>query len=421
MRNPLSLLASPGVLRKSGFLKNVMDKQKLFLIALLILLPIVFVADVIFTHNAFTVRFPGGNDSVPRYVGARAWLFEGLNPYREEVSERGQIMIYGRLANDLGEDKARFAYPFYVIFFYVPLAGLNWEWARAAGTVSLEIAMIVIAVTSWRMYKWTPPPWLFAITVIWLIVFYHGARTIILWQFAGLSAMLITLGMWAIKEKKDVAAGLCFALATAKPQMMFALLPLIGVWSLTARRWKLGASLAVSLIVLVGVSFLFVPTWLSDMLYQIRSYQDYTDIGSPINTLTQIYFPFLGAPVEWGVVSLLVMWMLWEWWQVRASDEGRYDWVVALTLVITNLIAFRTATTNYVMMMPALFYVFALMAQRWGTKANVWIAVTEVVLFIGLWILFAITVKGRVEQPPMYLPLPFTLLIALIILRPGTR
>jgi hypothetical protein len=395
-----------------------MDKQRLLTIALAILLPIVFVTDVIFTHNTFTARFPGGNDSVPRYVGTRAWLFEGLDPYSEEVSERGQRMIYGRLANDLGEDKARFAYPFYVIFFYVPLAGLSWEWARAIGIVSLEIAMIVITVAAMRMHKWTPPPLLFAFTLALSILFYHGARTIILWQFAGIAAMWIALGLWAIKEKRDVFAGICFALATAKPQMMFLLLPLLGLWSLTARRWRLAASLTISMIVLVGVSFLFVPSWLSEMLNQIRAYQDYTDIGSPINTLARFYFPFLGDAAEWGVVGILLAWLMWEGWQVRASDEGRYDWVMALALVITNLIAFRTATTNYVMMLPALIFVFALMARRWGAKANGWIAAIEIILLVGLWWLFAVTVQGRVEQPPMYLPLPFGLLIALIIFRP---
>lgn len=395
-----------------------MNKQRLIIVALIILLPIVFVANVIITYRYFTVPFPGGNDSIPRYVGARAWLFEGLNPYHEEVSERGQRLIYGRLANDLGEDKARFAYPFYVIFFYVPLAGLSWEWARAIGTVSLEMAMIIIAVAAMRLYKWTPPPLLFAFTLALSLIFYHGARTIILWQFAGIAAMLIALGMWAIKQKREVFAGICFALATAKPQMMFLLLPLVGLWSLTARRWRLAASLTISMIVLVGVSFLFVPSWLSEMLNQIRAYQDYTDIGSPINTLARLYFPFLGEAAEWGVVGILSAWLMWEWWQVRASDEGRYDWVMALTLVITNLIAFRTATTNYVMMLPALFFLFAVMARRWGAKATAWIATIEIILLVGLWWLFAITVKGRIEQPPMYLPLPFGLLIALIIFRP---
>lgn len=372
---------------------------------------------VILTHDQFTVRFPGGNDSIPRYYGARAWLFEGLNPYSETVSVRGQIAIYGRPADDLGEDKARFAYPFFVIFFYLPLAPLSWEWARAVGIVSLEIALAVIVVFSLRTYRWRPPRWLTALTILWAILFYHGARTIVLWQFAGISAALIAVGIWAIKERRDALAGICLALAAAKPQMMFLLLPMVGLWSVTARRWKLAASLAASMAVLLGLSFLFVPTWLMDMLNQVAGYQDYTDIGSPVHTLTHVVIPGLGPAVEWGLNIVLIAWLLWEWWGVRGGDGGRFDWVLALTLVITNLVALRTATTNYVMMIPALIFLLAGLARAHGAKANIWIALVELALLIGLWALFAATVKGRVEQPPMYLPLPFGLLAGLIVYR----
>ena len=389
-------------------------------LAIGVLSVVVLIANVVFTYSVFTSRLPGGNDSIPRYYGARAWLFEGLSPYSWIVSERGQVAIYGRLANDFGEDKAYFAYPFYVIFFYLPLAPLNWEWARAGGIVSLEIALIATAVFGMRMYRWIPPPWLFALTALWSVVFYHGARTIIVWQFAGISAALIAGGLWGIKERRDVFAGVCLALATAKPQMTFLVVPLIGAWSVSARRWKLAVSLAVSMLILAGVSFFVAPSWVTDMLSQIAAYQAYTDIGSPINTLTSKVFPFLGQPVEWLLTIGLVGWLLWEWWQVRQGDGERFDWALALTLVITNLVALRTATTNYVMMIPALIYLFARAARWGGAKANVWIAGVELTLLVGLWLLFVITVKGRVEQPPMYLPLPFGLLAGLIACRPSS-
>ncbi len=395
-----------------------MNRQFWKVLVLSAMLLVVLMANVVFTHDVFTSRFPGGNDSIPRYYGARAWLFEGLSPYSRIVSERGQVAIYGRLANDIGEDKAYFAYPFYVIFFYLPLAPLDWEWARAGGIVSLEIALIATVVSGMRMYRWMPSPWLMALTAMWAVVFYHGARTILLWQFAGIAAALIAIGLWGIKERRDVFAGVCLALATAKPQMTFLIIPLIGVWSVTVRRWKLAVSLAVSMIVLMGASFLLVPSWLADMLRQVEGYQDYTDIGSPINTLTSKVFPFLGQPVEWLLTIGLAGWLLWEWWQVWQGTGERFDWVMALTLVITNLVALRTATTNYVMMIPALIYLFA-RAVRWqGAKAKLWILLIELALLVGLWGLFVMTVKDRVEQPPMYLPLPFGLLLALITARP---
>jgi Glycosyltransferase family 87 len=378
---------------------------------------VLFVANIVVTHNYFTTLAPGGNDSIARYYGTQAWLFDGLNPYSEEASQRGQIASYGRLANDTGEDKTHFYYPFYVVLFYIPVVWLDWNWARAVGMVVLEVSLVSTTIFSARAFRWSPPPWLMAVTVIWSVVFYHGARTVILWQFAGLVAALIAISLWAIKTRRDVLAGICLALATVKPQMMFIIVPMIGLWCLSARRWRLAGSLAVSMMVLLGISFLLVPSWLTDMLAQLQVYSSFTEIGSPMNIITHIIFPALGDSVEWVINFLLLGWLFWEWWQVMRGDTGRFDWVIALALVITNMVALRTATTNYVMMIPTLIYLFMLAAHRWKTKANALIVAVEIILFAGLWMLFVFTVIGRAEQPAMYLPLPFLLLVWLIFTR----
>jgi hypothetical protein len=388
-----------------------------------IILAMLFIAvfvGAVFLHYRFAQQFPGGTDSVPRWVGTQAWVFEGLDPYSDEVTARAQQMVYNRLAKP-GEDKQKFAYPFYVVFYYLPFIWLNYNLARAIAMVILEGSLVSIALLSLKTYRWSPPLWLVALTVAWSVLFYHGARTIILGQFAGISAVLIAVSIWAIKERRDVLAGCALALASPKPQMVFLLLPLVGLWGLTARRWKISAAMVVTMSVLVGLSFLFLPTWLGEMQAQLVDYTTYTYIGSPINILTTIVFPFLGAPVEWIIDGVLVVWLIWEWWQVHSSDKGRFYWVLALTLLVTNLIALRTATTNYVMMLPALFYLFATFARAKGRRANLWIAVIEIGLFVGLWALFALTVKGNGEQWPIYLPLPLGLLFALIVFRPKNQ
>jgi hypothetical protein len=82
------------------------------------------------------------------------------------------------------------------------------------------------------------------------------------------------------------------------------------------------------------------------------------------------------------------------------------------------MVVARTATTNYVMMIPALIYLFAAVARRYSSKVNLLIALIEVVLLVGLWVLFSSTVQGREEQWPVYLPWPFLLLAGLILFRP---
>jgi hypothetical protein len=70
------------------------------------------------------------------------------------------------------------------------------------------------------------------------------------------------------------------------------------------------------------------------------------------------------------------------------------------------------------MMIPALIYLFAVAARRYGSRSGVGIVVVELALFLGLWALFLATVQGRDEQWPVYLPLPLLLLAGLIFCRP---
>jgi hypothetical protein len=397
---------------------NLITQRRSLIFALVIVFLVIFAFNLVFTHNSFTARFPGGNDSIPRYVAVRAWLFEGLNPYSEEVTARSQRMIYGRLAKP-DEDRQRFAYPFYVIFFYIPFAFFTWDWAQAAGIVTLEFALVLQAILSMRLYKWSPPRLLLAFTLLWSVTWYHAARTIILFQFAGIAALLIVLGLWAVKEKHDVLGGIALTLASAKPQMLFLLLPLIGIWSLFNKRWRLALSMSITMFFLFGASFLFCPTWVSDMQTQLADYTQYTHIGSPLNIITKMAFPSFGTYMEWGLIGIFLAWLLWEWWQVRFDRESKYlDWVIALTLIITNMIVTRTATTNYIMMLPALFFIFKTGVDRFGGKANFWILTSQLILAIGVWILFALTVQGSEEQWPVYLPLPLGLLAAMLLCKP---
>lgn len=397
---------------------KLITQRNIFIITLITLITTVFVMDVIFTHHTFTVRFPGGNDSLPRYVAARSWLFEGLSPYSDEVTARAQKMVYGRLAKP-DEDRQRFAYPFYTIFFYIPLAFFTWDWAQAIGIVTLEFAMILIAVFSMRLYRWSPPPLILGATLLWATIWYHAVRTIIVVQFAGIVALLIVTSLWAIKEKREILGGITLALASAKPQMLFLLLPMIGIWSIFARRWRLTLSLSITMSILLASSFFFLPGWVSAMQIQIADYTKYTHIGSPLNILTTIVFPKLGSNAEAGLISILLVWLLWEWWQVKYDQESRHlDWTIALTLIITNLVVTRTATTNYIMMLPALFLIFKTSVDQFGHKANLWIVITQLILATGIWALFAFTVQGRDEQWPVYLPLPFGLLTAMIFFKP---
>jgi hypothetical protein len=231
-------------------------------------------------------------------------------------------------------------------------------------------------------------------------------------QFAVIEALLMAAAVLAIQRKHDVWAGLLLALTVAKPQMAFLLAPFVVLWAASRRRWWVVGSSVGFLALLVGGSLLLLPNWPVLWLRQLVDYPSYTDIGSPVSILASAVpaaEPWIGR----GLTALLLLYLLWEWGQARGQGDRPFLWVAQLTVVITNLVAFRTATTNFVVLLPALCLIFAVWSERWGRRSHLAVVLALAVLMVSLWALFLTTVEGNVESAAMYLPMPILLLLGL--------
>jgi hypothetical protein len=102
-----------------------------------VVIGLVLIGMVILTHNNLTVLYPGHNDFMSRWEGARSYWVDGLNPYGDEASLNIQERIYGRAVVD-DEDPGFFAYPFYTAFLVLPLVFTTYAWASAVWMVLLE-------------------------------------------------------------------------------------------------------------------------------------------------------------------------------------------------------------------------------------------------------------------------------------------
>ena len=88
---------------------------------------------------------------------------------------------------------------------------------------------------------------------------------------------------------------------------------------------------------------------------------------------------------------------------------------VGLCLIVTNLVALHTATTNYVVLFLPLVMTFRALQRG---RSGAWLVLlVEVVLLAGMWALFLTTVTGKFEHPVVYLPLPFGLLAVFALAR----
>jgi len=364
----------------------------------------------------FAVQNPGGNDFLARWMGARKWLMEGISPYDERVSLATQQMIYGHPADPAqGEDKNYFVYPLYSMVFFAPFGLLDFVLARALWMTLLEVSLVALVFASLRVAAWRVSPWRAAALVLFTVLWYHGVRTLILGQFAGIGALLIALSLLFIRQEQDVPAGILLALATSKPQMVVLLVPFVLLWALSRRRMRLIAGFLGGFGGLMLVSLALIPNWPLQMLFQILeypSYTAYTGLDSPLSYIAGLA-PGISRTLNGVLHVALGLYLLVEWVLAWGKDERWFVWAACMTLVVTNLVAYRTATTNYLALLPALFLIFRVWEQRWKSvgRGLVWFSLAA--LLVGLWALFLSTIQGNQEHPVMYLPLPLFALIGL--------
>ncbi len=365
---------------------------------------------VIGLRNSFTAKVPGANDFYPRWRGAQLFWQEGVDPYSEAATLAIQEGIYGRPAIP-EEDQVLFVYPFYTVFFLLPISWLSYEWAQPVWLALVMLSVVTAVLLTLKLVEWKMPLWLLAITLIWAIFFYNSSRTVILGQFAGPVYLAMVAALLALKHDRDVAAGLLLALSTIKPQMTFLLVIALLIWAVGQRRWHFIGSFIAAMLLLTGLSFVLLSGWLFSFVDQVLFYPAYTFTGSSLWVVTGYYWPWLGKPVENGLILLLMAYLIWQWrklWQLPLSSP-QFLIIISLTLIITNMVVVRTATTNYIIMYIPLFLVLKAISGKWR-RGDLWTALILLGSIVGMWALFLASVQGDTEHPIMYLPLPFLLL-----------
>jgi hypothetical protein len=395
--------------------------------AVVMILFIIIIVVLTMVNFQFYKQNPGGNDFLARWNGAHEWLIHGNNPYTNQVSEVAQKMIYGRLADPLkGEDVAHFVYPIYSMLFFAPFALMDYTLARAIWMTVLEVAMVAMTFISLRLSGWKIKPIGLAGILIFSILWYCSVRTIILGQFSGINALLILISLLCIKTDHDQVAGVLLALSTSKPQMSYLLIIFVVFWAIRSSRHRIWISFFVAMIIMTVVGWLLLPGWPIGWLQQLINYPGYTDrIGSIVSIIAGVT-PGIKDQVSTGLMIGFYVYLVFEWLRTRGNDIPTFLWTAYITLVITNFVAYRTATPHYVALLAPIFLVSKVIGERWGAFGK-WVAgATYLLFFAGLWVLFILTIKGNDEQAIMYIPVPVITLIGLWwtrwwAIRPPTR
>ena len=362
----------------------------------------------------FTQKVPGGNDFLAHYSVWQGYFRYGFSPYSDEAALYTQELIYGRPALP-GEDQNRLTYPFYSLIFHAPLTIFEYPLARAIYMTVLASALIAGVWISTDLVNWKPKAWLLGLLLAWTILFYPHLRGIILGQFAILGFLSLAACLFLLKQRKDFLAGIVLVVSTVKPTLVFLVIPYLLVYALVRRRFNLVFGFLVTLSILVVGSFGLEPGWMKEWIQRMSMYSSYTIGQSPVLILTHWINPGLGDRSEAILNILIVLGLFTSWWRVFQKDGNyRFYWTLGITLVVSNLIVPRSATTNYVMMLAIVIWIFAALDRSMpkGKAAAVCVMAAS---FTGYWWLHFSTVIGNQEQAVMFFPYPIVIGMVLLL------
>jgi hypothetical protein len=380
-------------------------------------------------HSSFTVNNPGAADFYIPWLATREHYTTGADPYSKEVGYMIQLSINGQYVPE-DEDQAFFVYPYYTTFLVGPFTGMSYDWAQALWQAILIVTLIAMLFLLIAYFKWRPPPIMFGLLTLWWIMFYPVARNILLGQLAVIVYLFTVIALWLIfrsdppHTRSDFVAGVLLALTSIKPQMQVLIVPFLVLWTLRQRRWYFTVGLAAAMSVLLGASFALMPAWLGEWLAAIQRYTTYTTPG-----VLYILFQDMLNLGQAGLVLEIVLrvallgYLLYEWWRVlrrpsTRDDRAAIDWVIGLTLVITQLVAPRMATTYFVVYLYPLLMLFQRLYAL-GRRGIIAIVALLIALGIGPWWLFLSTLtRGTIEANINYVPLPLLMLAIVLVLRP---
>jgi hypothetical protein len=394
-------------------------KNQVTIIGIITVIALVLLGLITWGNYNFAKNSPGGNDFLVHWMGTRSLVTEGLNPYSDEVALRIQTMAYGRAAQP-GEHELRVAYPLYSVVLFFPFALISdFTLARAVWMTVLEVGLVLLTLLSLRLARWRVHPLMLAVLLLFSIFWYHGLRPLINGNAVVLVALMLVGGLIALRSGADELAGVLFAFSTVKPQVAVLLLAYITFWALSTRRWKVIGWMVGTIALLSASAALFIPGWILDNLREVIRYPAYNPPGS-LQAAFKIWWPAWGTRVGWALTGIMALVIVLEWLNHRHAEGRGFVWAACLTLAAGQWSGIQTDPGNFVVLVPAIILVFALLDERWRMGGRVSIILFMVALFVGIWAIFLNTVQygaQPVQSPVMFMPLPAFLLVTLYWVR----
>ncbi len=395
------------------------EKQNILLFIILIT---IFILLLFWGNYQFAKGQPGGTDFLYRWLPTRLVYLENyLNPYSPAVEYQVELMHIGH-ARQGNEIPGMFSYPYYTMLVFLPFAFIeNFLVARAAWMTVMEFAHLSILLLTLKMIKFNPSK--LAIFALLLFSLFNAdfAQALIDGNPSSLAALFAILALFFISRRSDILAGIFLALSTIKPQLVILFFAMIWLWAASKQRWRIIYSSLLTLILLLGISFVLLPSWLSEFIKDLTTY---TNIASPStpNAILSYWMPSsIAAKIALAGTTLSILIVIRTIGYYFGKDFSSLFWSVSLIFIVMPLTGITSAKSNYITMLPGVILLFWHGYEIMKIK-EFWL-ISFLLMWIGLsWFFFYAgrnwVVNDRLIYFVDFYPLPILLLILFFLVRP---
>jgi len=361
---------------------------------------------------------PGGEWLYLRWSGARAFLFEQVEPYSTTIAERVQQIAYGRNAFS-----SEYGYvlndPFYIVLLYTPLALFSdFSLARGIWMLFTGAALVGSVIFAVRLSEWEPPRWLYISFIAFSLLSYYSLQSLVSASSSIFLTFLYLSILLALRSLNDELAGALLFLTAYQWEVGALFFLFIVVAVIANKRWKVFTGFGMSLFVMLVVSFLSYPGW---GLHYFRATLSDWYRGANLNLDSYLSFWLSDSqfPISSMITLALGVILFLEWLGAVRSHFRRIVWAASLSLAVTPLLGFAIFESNYVVLILPLILVIALVWERWHRRRVLASTLVLTVAFIVPFVLyiFNATTSERIYSDSLTLLPPVAAIIALYWMR----
>jgi hypothetical protein len=329
-------------------------------------------------------------------------------------------VAYGRLATD-GQDPLALWLPFPFELFYFPIALVGDAiLARAIWMTCLEIALVALAALSLQLTGWKPGRFLMPVIYLFPVLWVYGAVSLIDGGPAGFIALAVAGFLLALHAEREELAGGMLVILVSAPRLFGVLVFFLFWWMIYQRRWRILWGFLMGLAVLLALSFLFIPDWISAYIRSLPAYFVYHSGSSSVDILAS-WSPVVGQRLGWVMAGGLLLMLFFFWGYTRKSGFRSLLWTACLTLSVTPLMGIPMVPADYpFLFLPLMLFLAILVDRRPWLKGWGAVGIVVLVILVGIWLLVLALVRLNAYTAlnnTLILLLPVLLLFGLMWMR----